>query len=139
MAPRGRDIQHRCAVDRNSKWHQVSRDEATGQPSSFYRERYPVVRVAAGDRANHPGRWTFRPIWWPQALNPAAFLVDENGRQRIIDCLAQFSHQAANLFRRPAVAREEDKSKRPHRAKKGALALTETLASTPENNGRTRR
>ena len=116
-APSDRHVEHGRAIDRHADAPELVRDETRAQIGSLASLiRMPLEELAEAAR----GR-AILPMRRPEALNPSAFLIDENRRVGIADRVAQLPGQRRDLRRVVDIAREQDEPERPNVTEERAL------------------
>ena len=124
-----RDIEHRRAVDLDSDFVEIMRDQArdeTGRRLGFGRLKPGLDRrggrIGAPVRRRHP-------------LHPAALLIDQHGRVGAADAVAERSRQRAQLLAVGDVALEQDQAPGILPAQEGAFLVIEREAGAAADEG----
>ena len=128
-----RHVEHGHAIGGDAGGDQVLRHQAAHVARAAQcRERVPCIGLAIGARGRilPPGI-----AGRAQALHAAALLVDEDGRVPAADGGAEIIGQALQLFRRLAIAPEQDEAEGIGAREKGALGGAQRRAEAAGNEG----
>ncbi len=113
MGARRGDVENRQAIDVYPQYAQILGDQPRGKSRQLF--------VRSRDLTESGGGRIDRPMRRAQALDPAAFLIDQHGgvfAEQVAEGLGQRPH----LIRRVDIAPEQDQTPGPRLGEEGALA-----------------